>query len=446
VFGDEIVINDPAVALSRGRGLVAPSFVDSSLGIDKLFAHFPPVFIYLQAVIFRVFGVSAYSLRLLTTVMSIAAAAVFVFIIDRLYRWNLVERRTGLLVACLYTLGAPVIILHRMSRMESLIECLSLISLYCILRVIFRIPEQVEVNGSNKQRARGTMVWVLMGSLLAGLSLATHPEAITAVLPIGLLILLAARINLGQKVAAVALLALTPSGIWLATYGRHWQVALYQMLDIARYKAPEPSFSRFGLALLRKSTSSQHDFMVLFFFVLTVSAMVLVMIRTLSASSVPKTAADPVSRRKLAIYTAFSIAIPLTFIILIFLLPASITRYEVIYPVYLVIIAIPPPVRSRWPRIYMPLRTAVGVLILAQFVGCIVYLTRDAPSADVLASRYDAVLNCIPAGPRVAASPQLWLAFERKDRPFTLLYPGLDGFDKWKSEFAEPLQSFDLIC
>jgi hypothetical protein len=36
----------------------------------------------------------------------------------------------------------------------------------------------------------------------------------------------------------------------------------------------------------------------------------------------------------------------------------------VIYPVYLVIIAIPPPVRSRWPRIYMPLRTAVGVLIL----------------------------------------------------------------------------------
>ena len=104
VFGDEIVINDPAVALSRGRGLVAPSFVDSSLGIDKLFAHFPPGFIYLQAVIFRVFGVSAYSLRLLTTVMSIAAAAVFVLIIDRLYRWNLVERRTGLLVACLYTL------------------------------------------------------------------------------------------------------------------------------------------------------------------------------------------------------------------------------------------------------------------------------------------------------------------------------------------------------
>jgi hypothetical protein len=62
-----------------------------------------------------------------------------------------------------------------------------------------------------------------------------------------------------------------------------------------------------------------------------------------------------------------------------------------------------------------------------------------------LASRYDAVLNCIPAGPHVAASPQLWLAFEIKDRPFALLYPGFDGFDKWKDEFAEPLQSFDLI-
>src|SRR5260370_133383 len=99
---------------------------------------------------------------MLTTVMSIAAAVVFVVIIDRLYRWNLLDRRTGLLVSCLYTLGTPLIILHRMSRMESLIECFSLISLYCILKVIFQTSEPVEVNGATKRQARGAMVWVLV--------------------------------------------------------------------------------------------------------------------------------------------------------------------------------------------------------------------------------------------------------------------------------------------
>jgi hypothetical protein len=69
VYGDEIIINDPAIALSRGQGLIAPSFTGSPMGIDKLYAHFPPLYIYLQSYVFRLFGISAYSLRLLTTVM-----------------------------------------------------------------------------------------------------------------------------------------------------------------------------------------------------------------------------------------------------------------------------------------------------------------------------------------------------------------------------------------
>src|SRR5580765_1851986 len=58
VLDDEVITSEPAVALSRGQGLVAPAFRDSSFGLDKLYAHFPPVYIFAESLPFRAFGVS----------------------------------------------------------------------------------------------------------------------------------------------------------------------------------------------------------------------------------------------------------------------------------------------------------------------------------------------------------------------------------------------------
>jgi hypothetical protein len=64
VIGDEVTINDPAIALSRGQGLRAPSFGGSAFGFDLLYAHFPPVYIWTESLVFRGFGVSVFLLRL----------------------------------------------------------------------------------------------------------------------------------------------------------------------------------------------------------------------------------------------------------------------------------------------------------------------------------------------------------------------------------------------
>src|SRR5580692_13115544 len=76
-LGDELIINDPAVSLSRGGALVAPSLGGSVVGLDKLYAHFPPVYIFLQAGMLKVFGVSAISLRALSVISLTLATLTF---------------------------------------------------------------------------------------------------------------------------------------------------------------------------------------------------------------------------------------------------------------------------------------------------------------------------------------------------------------------------------
>src|SRR5258708_13881888 len=77
VIGDEITINDPAIALSRGQGLSAPSFVGSAFGLDHLSAHFPPLYSWTESLVLRALGVSVYYLRITTIDMGILAFACF---------------------------------------------------------------------------------------------------------------------------------------------------------------------------------------------------------------------------------------------------------------------------------------------------------------------------------------------------------------------------------
>ena len=443
VFGDEIVINDPAIALSRGQGLIAPSFADSVAGIDKLYAHFPPVYIFLQAAVFRLFGISGHSLRILTTVFSIASVAVFVFIAWRLARYRLINRRTAVFIGCLYALSAPVIILHRISRMESLIELLSLISLFAALELAF--PSGLQPTEPTMLTRRHQMLMLVMAALASGIALGAHPEALTAVLPPALIILFARGVPRFGKWTFTILALATPASIWIATYRRFWLVALRQMAFIAKNKAPDPSMPQFGLNLLRKAASSQHDLMVFFFFSLTVVVLAWALLQVIPAARrarIEHSSTDPNFR---AVENALALAVPLTFVILLFLLPASITRYEVFYPIYLLVIAVLRAPYTNRGRMRPYVSAVVALLILGQFLACIGYLAENRTSVEGPAERYDFLLACIPESAEVAASPQLWLAFERHHRNFVLLYPGLDGLGNWEKQSADPLHRFDVI-
>jgi 4-amino-4-deoxy-L-arabinose transferase-like glycosyltransferase len=443
VFGDEIVINDPAIAVSRGQGLIAPSFTDSISGIDKLYAHFPPVYIFLQAAVFRVLGVSGYSLRLLTTVFSIASVLAFLVIVYRLCGYGVMKQRTGLFVSCLYALSAPVIILHRISRMESLVELLSLVSLYCALKLTFGHMDEGDNRTTIDRKAQiGLLV---VAAVCAGLALASHPEAVNAILPALLIFLFTNQVRTIDKSVFLALLVLTPAAIWIGTYGSRSWIALVQMASIAKEKAPDPSMPQFGMDLLRKASSSEHDLMVFLFFALTVVVLVWALLQVIRSAGRGQAGTNQANPNVRTIQKALAIAVPVTFVVLIFFLPASITRYEVIYPVYLLLIAVLPVPYTNRRAIRPYVIATVAVLIVGQFLACILYLAQNRISAEGPMERYNFVLDCIPDADAVAASPQLWLAFQRRDRHFSLLYPGLDGMAAWEKTSSDPLGRFDVI-
>ena len=438
VFGDEIIINDPAIALSRGQGLVAPSFADSVRGIDRMYAHFPPLYIYLQSIVFRVLGVSAVSLRLLTVSMSIAAIAVFLLLMHMLVRRGFASRTTGFLLSCVYAFHAPSLAMHRMSRMESLIEFLSLASLYCVMAACVGRDDEA---GESRSK---DLVWVGAGAFLAGLALAAHPEAIVAILPAMMLIVIAARLPIGVRLMVPAISVAVPVALWWLVYGSNSGTAFHQMTVIAAQDAPGPTVLRFGLDLMRKARQSSHDAMSALLFGVSLAVLLLVVTRSIVTLRNRHRGSGPRQRVVRLVQLSYGAAALGALALLIWFVPSSITRYEVLFPLYLASFAIPT-LSLRNVLVTRAARVAVAGLLAVDCLAVSAYLMRGAQNRYESSAVYAAVLDCVPRDAKLAASPQLWLALEERNRPFTLLYPQFDGFKTWSAQSSNPLDRFDVI-
>ena len=453
VLGDEVIINEPAVALSRGQGLIAPAFRDSAFGLDKLYAHFPPVYVFAESLAFRAFGVSVYSLRLVTTVMGIASAALFLLLMWCLCRWGLADWGTASIAACLYILNAAILVLHRIARVESTVECLALSSLLCVLTGIYSGRGNRSSDGKlqswTKRDKSRRLIFLLSGAVLAGMSMVTHPEALTVVLPIVLLLLLAAPVSWRNKAFLLAALGFTPVAIWLGTYGARWKQAIAEMNAIHRYTAPPAGILNFArnFSLETHRNIGQGMRATLFLLCLLVLGSILVrwivLKRTMGMQ--PRNAGE-IASKQLLLTGIFAASAILSLIPLIWFIAASITRYQVIFPTYLagLVIALrgisPKKAVVRW------VGAMAGILILAQLGAMVIYLQKDSdPRVNHLATRFDAIVDRIPPHSRIAVTPMLWLAFQHKGRPVTLLYDHFDGRKTWLATSSNPLDQFDAI-
>jgi hypothetical protein len=453
VIGDEVIINEPAVALSRGQGLISPSFRDSAFGLDKLYAHFPPVYIFAESLAFRAFGVSVYSLRLVTTVMGVAAAGLFLLLMWCVCRWDLVNWGTASIAACLYTLNATMLVLHRLARMESMVECLTLGSLLCVFTGIYSKTENRSSEGKSQSRTirdkRRRLLFLLAGAVLAGVSLVTHPEALMAVLPIVLLILLAAPVSWRNRAFLLLALGLTPVAIWLGTYGARWKQALIEMGAIHRYAAPPAGIVSFARDFSLETHRNINQGMRATLFLLCLLILGSILVRWVMVKRTEKVwsqDAGKIVSKQLLLTGVFASSAILSLIPLTWFMAASVTRYQVIFPIYLVGLVIslrgisPNKLVVRW------IGAMAGILILTQLGAMAFYLRKDAdPRVNYSATRFDAIVDRIPPHSRVAVTLMLWLAFQHKERPVTLLYDRFDGRERWLTTSSNPLEQFDAI-
>jgi hypothetical protein len=159
----------------------------------------------------------------------------------------------------------------------------------------------------------------------------------------------------------------------------------------------------------------------------------------------PRNAGEIASKRLLLTGIFASSAI-FSLTLLIWFFAASITRYQVIYPTYLAGLVIslrgisPKKAVVRW------VGAMAGILILTQLGAMVVYLQKDSdPRVNHSATRFDAIVDSIPPHSRIAVTPMLWLAFQHKERPVTLLYDHFDGREKWLATSSNPLNQFDAI-
>lgn len=437
VLGDEVIINDPAVALSRGAGLVASSFTDSAFGIDKIYAHFPPLFPLTQSLFLRAFGVSVYSLRLGNTLADIAAAALFAALLCRLCTAGMARWGVAAAALLLYGLNAPLLIIHRMARMEPLLDLLLIAGLYLLLPRLYAVRE-------NHHRRLALM---FAGAIVCGAALAVHPEALLEELTVACVLLYAADLPLLLRAALVAVQALTPAIIWMLAFRARSLQALHLMGRILRYNTPQPSLFRYLLSLLRTPNRTPNSLMRASLIALWLGVAGTVLLEWLRREREARTtvAPSPQAVHALRLARAFAVSAIAIVLLLMFAISASASRYDPLLPLFLLATALCVPAAEP-PR--TPSATPAVIAWTVVQVAAVLFILVHGPrgAAPTSAHRYDAILAGIPPGYAVAATPALWLAFMQQGRPVTMLYQGFDGWGTWSRENpAAPLARFPVI-
>ena len=135
----------------------------------------------------------------------------------------------------------------------------------------------------------------------------------------------------------LALVALIPVTIWIATYGGRSKQAIEQMRAILRNITPQPGIVRYAHDFLRRSQQNIGQGMraALFFLCLLILGLLLERWVILWRSERGITRAKEQDRNRFLLASMFALAALLRLLLLIWFISASITRYEVMYPVYL---------------------------------------------------------------------------------------------------------------
>ena len=420
---DEVIVNDAAFSLGQGGPYAATSFRESALGLDHLFAHFPPLYPLTESLSVRLLGPSAYSLRLTTTLMSIAASFILVFLSYKLFRKGVLSLQTALFLSALYCTCGPLMMLERMARMESMISVFVLLALSFLLKAYFVPP------------AKSNALWIMLAGLATGLAMATHPEAITAVIFLTILTLFCPGQTL-PKLAAGVLVGLVPLLICLLTFRSQSLAAYRQFHAILTLYTPKDQKLFQLLAMLIRAHSL---FLVVWHYVVeSIAALSLVIVLAYIFRRQELPAGSTV--RRLA--TAFAVAGAVEFLLMAVLLGANRTRHQFLFGPLLV------------AAVFLlfgarPIKTlcAVGLsaIIAVQLAVVTLYLYRGGDRPGRMSpERFAPVVRMIPPNTSILAMDELWLAFQEAHRPFTLRSPAFDGRLDW-NKLPDHLAHFNVV-
>ena len=426
VLGDEVIINDASISLAQGHGYAARSFADSKYGLDQVFAHFPPLYPYTEALAFHVFGVSVYSLRLTTTVMSLLTTVFLFFLVRQLCRVGLMSWDVGLLVNAIYGTNTSMIAFDRTARMESMIGFLVMLSLFAVFL------------SATMEKGRRTWPLTVLAGVAGALSVAVHPEAGSALILLGGLILVLTPGGATLKLVSVGSFVIVPAVVGFLIFGPHLLItAVHQFLSIAHdASATEPSSSQRIMELLQS-----HSLTALNRVIFLESIILLLLIVPVGYFWV--TRGLPHSSLRFRLTVCVAVVGILELLLMVFVFRMVDRRFQFLFGPLLVCDALCLLGAAR-------LRTWQSILgwgvVCVQCVAAGVYLSGRGHSQQAMnPDRYLPLVRSLPPGISIASTPGLWLDFQENHRPFTLIYFGLDGENVWSAKDTNALDRFDAI-
>ncbi len=416
---DEVITNDPALALSRGLGLVAFSLPHSPIGLGRIYAHFPPIFIFIQTLVFRVFGFGAITLRASSVVFDLAASVVFLAILSKLYEYGIIDEFAAALGGILVLLEPATLRHARNGRMESLVILLGGLAFYWALR-------------ASREERHATGLW-LAAAAATGLALATHLAAVIAwVAFCGWTILHFRQLRWKRWISVNAVPPMVLCAVWIATYGAKAGEALRQQRKEVAAFAPPPSLLVERLIdLIRERTVTGNDLVLMVSLPLTMLVLAIGCWRVFAAlrdgRGWPGRPVDwwPILVCLCGILLAQCALIQ-------FVVPSSGpgNRQVLVVPFALVCLAVAVSHLAKPLRRWM---IAAFVLIAAMQVGVTAAYLGQLRNhwADRTAERFATLVNAIPADATVVGTPELWFAFRSRDRQFDLKYGDSGENDYW---------------
>jgi hypothetical protein len=423
-LADEVILNDPALSLSMGKGMVAADIPHTVFHFDRLYAHHPPLFFLVQALSFRIFGLSALSMRLPSSLAALLFFVVFGSALILLVRDGAV-RPVSAALAFLFLLFEPASLRYwRLSRPEPLVL------LFGCLAVVFAI-----LAARAKGPSRRSAACVAAAGACFGLALSAHGEAVLFLPLLAALLFPALAKRPWRAVLAAASALLPPCVIWVGVYGSNSFEALAEYLRLARaYGAPGLILPT--LIVLRGPSSLADSYLATGYVAL--EAIVCMAAAVCASIWAGRKWVGPA--RWLLPGAAVVIVLLLEFAI-----PYGEPRLQTALVPAILILLLALSKVSR-PGVLKCAAGAAAFVVAGNLLICMAYFRYadpGAPSRDP--GRYDALLSQIPGGKRVAVPAELWFTFASHSREAAVIYPfsiGPIGRNEWTPAV---LREYDIV-
>lgn len=422
--GDEVQHQDVALSISEGDGLRAPSY--EGTGIDEFYAHYPPLYFYVQAGVLYLFGINPYSVRFVSFISFVLLNVLFLISFRNFRREGALGGYLVPLIPVLACTEITAFHLARWGRMDMFGNLLGVAGIYFLSRY----------NGDGKTRG------LFISSICIGLSICTHFQFITYYIFLLSYLLI---FELGkEEMRRSVLVATVPPALFVLGWGwAHWGRLLEsvdQLLRISEFQ---------GFTGLNVGTSLQYlyDFNAPRFLASGGPALFLILICWLAALmryifEVLYDKEGHVNNRKCI---TFGVLISFAFFVIAkYVLGINIKRsVTILYP-SLIVLAISisglPDFLSRWARNAIATVVSVQLLAIVLYVGSVTAEWEErAPEKRMW------VKDAIPKESRVAGIPQYWYPFRSVGEEYRIIQMGF-GLDRlYWSNNAHEVKEYDFL-